>query len=104
MCINVNLSDFDFLFLHKYTWDGSGCVTEYVWGTCVDLSLGYLYPKRTLADVEIIKPANGRVPVYNREFERYSGCLFLEKYTLEDSGGVTECVGGTCTHWKTVLV
>ena len=26
-----------------YTCDGSGCVTEYVWGTCVELSPGYLY-------------------------------------------------------------
>ncbi len=104
MCINVNLSDFDFLFLHKYTWDGSGCVTEYVWSTCVDLRPGYLHLKRTLTDVERIKPANCRVRVYNREFERFSGCLFLEKYTLEDSGGQTEYVWGTCAHWKTVLV
>ncbi len=26
--------------LHQYTCDGSGCVTQYVWDTCVDLSPG----------------------------------------------------------------
>ena len=40
-----------FPLLHKYTCDGSGCVTEYVWGTCVDLSPGYLYDCRSLSEV-----------------------------------------------------
>ena len=52
---------FGCLFLHKYTLDGSVCVTEYVWGTCVDLRPGYLFIIRTLAEVEGIKPANCRL-------------------------------------------
>ncbi len=59
--------------------DVSGCVTEYVWGTCVDLSPGYLYLNRTLPEVESIKTANCRVRVYKREFERFSGAYFLRR-------------------------
>ncbi len=43
---------FGCLFLHKYTCDGSGCETEYVWGTCVDLIRAYFYHWRTLPEVE----------------------------------------------------
>jgi hypothetical protein len=56
--------------LDKYTCDGSGCVTEYVWGTCVDLSPGYLYDCRSLEEGESIKPVKCRVRVYKRDFER----------------------------------
>ena len=28
---------FGCLLLHEYTYDGGGCETEYVWGTCEDL-------------------------------------------------------------------
>ena len=44
-------------------------MTEHVWGTCVDLSPGYLYDCRSLAEVESIKPVKCRVRVYNRDFE-----------------------------------
>ena len=33
----------DLLLVHKYTWAGSGCGTECVWSTCVDLIPGYVY-------------------------------------------------------------
>ena len=55
-------------YLHKYTCDGSGCVTEYVWGTCVDLSPGYVSDCRSLAEVDRINPLKCWVCVYNREF------------------------------------
>ena len=61
------------LMLRKYTWYASGCETEYVWGTCVDLIPAYLYHWRTLAEVESIKAVKCRVLLYNREFERLSG-------------------------------
>ncbi len=47
---------FDCPHLHKYTCDDSGCVTEYVWGICVELCPGYLYDCRTSVEVESIKP------------------------------------------------
>ena len=47
---------FDCPHLDKYTCNDSGCVTEYVGGTCVDLSPGYLYDCRSLEEVESIKP------------------------------------------------
>ena len=31
------IATFDLLLLHKYTFQGRGCETECVWGTCVDL-------------------------------------------------------------------
>ena len=62
-----NLAVFDCPHLHKYRCDGSGCVTEYVWGTCVDLTPGYLCDCRSVADVESIKPLKCRVRVYKHE-------------------------------------
>ena len=35
------LAVFDWTYLHKYTFDVSGGVTEYVWGACVELIPGY---------------------------------------------------------------
>ena len=61
------------LFLHKYTYDGSGCETEYVCGTCVDLIPAYLYDSRTLAEVERTKVVKCRDHVYKRELKRLSG-------------------------------
>ena len=60
----------DLLFLHKYTWEGCGCETECVWGTCVDLIPGYLYVCSSLAEVESIKAAKSRLRVYKRAFLR----------------------------------
>ena len=34
---------FDLLFVHKYTCQGSGCETECVCSTCMDLIPGYVY-------------------------------------------------------------
>ena len=62
---------FDCPHLHKYTCDGSGCVTEHVWGACVDLSPGYLYDCRSLAEVESIQPLKCRVRVNKREIQRF---------------------------------
>ncbi len=85
---------------YLYTLENSDCVTEYVGGTCVDLCPGYLHLNWTLSEVESVKPANCRLRVFNREFERYSGFLFLQQYTFEGSGGVTECVWGTCVDLR----
>ena len=54
-------------YLHKYTCDGRGCVTDYVWGTCVELIPGYLSDCRSLAEVESIKQLKCRVGVYKRD-------------------------------------
>ena len=59
---------FDCQHLHQYTGDVSGCVAEYVWGACVDLSPGYRYDCRSLAEVESIKSVKCRVSVYKRDF------------------------------------
>ena len=64
---------FGCLLLHEYTYDGSGCETECVWGTCVDLIPAHLYDWRSLAEVERIKAVKCRVLIYTREFERFSG-------------------------------
>jgi hypothetical protein len=40
-----------------------------VCGTCVDLSPGYVYDCRSLAEVESIKPLKCRVRVYKRDFQ-----------------------------------
>ena len=56
--------------LHKYTFQGSGCETECVWGTCVDLILGYLDVCSSLAEVESIKAAKCRLCGYKRAFLR----------------------------------
>ena len=37
-----------------YTGEGSGCETEYAWGTCMDLIPPYLSDSSTLAQVESI--------------------------------------------------
>jgi hypothetical protein len=63
---------------YLYTLENSACLIEYVWSTCVDLRPGYLTLNWTLEEVESIKLANCRLRVYNREFERFSGFLFLE--------------------------
>ena len=55
---------FDLLFLHKYTWEGSGYETECVWGTCV----GYLYVCSSWAEVESIKAAKSRLRVHQCAF------------------------------------
>ena len=54
---------FDLLLLHKYTWEGSGCETEWVWGTCVDLSPGYLGVCSSWAEVDSITTAKSRLRV-----------------------------------------
>jgi hypothetical protein len=41
-------------FLHKYTYDGGGCQTEYVWGICMDLT------SRISFDSEKFKNVAGR--------------------------------------------
>ncbi len=91
---------FEFLFLEKCTLEDSGCVTEYVWGTCVDLSPGCVCHYITLAEVESIKPEKCRPcieTVYtNVKLGAIFTCLFLHKYTCDDSGCVTEYVWSTC--------
>ena len=62
-------------------------MTEYVWGTCVDLSLGYLYDCRSLEEVESIKSVKGRVRVYERVFER-----FLTAHMLTDTDAMAVVV------------
>ena len=54
-----------FLGAYVYTsthmmYDGSGCETEYVWGTCLDLIPAYLYHCSTFAEVESIKVVQNR--------------------------------------------
>ena len=44
-------------------------MTEYVCGTCVDLSPGYLYDSRTLEEGERIKVLQCRDCVHKRDFE-----------------------------------
>ena len=78
---------FDLLLLHKYTWEGSGCETECVWGTCVDLSPEYLYVCSKLAGAESIKAAKSRLRVYKRAFLRRLTSYFF-----------------TNTHGKVVVV
>ena len=84
MCL---FKTFDLLLLHKYTFDGSGCETQCVWGTCVDLSPGYLYVCSSLAEVESIKAAKRRLCVYKRAYLR-----LLTSYCF------------TNTHGKVVVV
>ena len=43
------------LLLHKYTYDGSGCETQYVCGTCENLIPEYLSDYITLTQAERIK-------------------------------------------------
>ena len=62
---------FDCPYLDKYTCDGSACVTEYVWGTCVDLRPGYLCDCRSVAQLERINPLKCRLRVYKREIQRF---------------------------------
>ncbi len=50
---------------------GSGCVTEYVGGTCVDMRPGYLCDCRSVAQLESIKPLKCRVRVHKREIQRF---------------------------------
>jgi hypothetical protein len=69
----------DLLFGHKYTWKGSGCETECVWGTCVDLIPGYLYVCSSLAEVESTKAAKSRLCVYKHAFFATFDLLFLHK-------------------------
>jgi hypothetical protein len=63
VCINVLFAHFDVLLLHKYTWEGSGCETECVWGTCMDTIPGYLGVYISWAEVESIKAAKSRLCV-----------------------------------------
>ena len=60
VCKRAFFVTLDVLFLHKYAWEGSGCETECVWGTCVDLSPGYLYHSSCWVEVESIKAATRR--------------------------------------------
>ncbi len=53
---------------NKISCDVGGCVTQYVWGSCVDLSPGYLYDWRSLVEVESINLVRCRVRVYKRDF------------------------------------
>ena len=62
-------------------------MTDYVWGTCVDLSPGDLYDCRSLAEVESIKPLKCRLRVYKRDFER-----FLTAHILTDTHAMTVVV------------
>ncbi len=55
-------------------------MTEYVWGTCVDLRPGDLYDCGSLAEVESIKPLKCRLRVYKRDFE-----LFWTVHILTDT-------------------
>ena len=64
---------FGCLFLHKDTYDGSGCQTEYVCCICVDLNPAQLSDSSTVAEVESITSVKCRDRVYNGEFERFSG-------------------------------
>ncbi len=64
---------FGCLFLHKDTYDGSGCQTEYVCCICVDLNPAKLSDSSTVAEVESITSVKGGDRVYNGEFERFSG-------------------------------
>ena len=43
------------MFLHPYTWEDSGCLSEWVLGTCVDLIRGCLYVWNCWEEVERIK-------------------------------------------------
>ena len=86
----------DLLFPHKYTWEGSGCETECVWSTCVDLYPGYLNVCSSWAEVESTKAAKSRLCVYKHAFFATFDDLLLHKYTWEGSGCETECVWGTC--------
>ena len=61
--------------------------TECVWGTCVDLSPGYLYVCSSLAEVDSIKAAKRQLHVNKREFLR-----LLTSYCF------------TNTHGKVVVV
>ena len=67
-----NLAVFVCPHLDQHTCDGSGCVTEYVWGTYVDLRPGYLCDCRSVAEVDSIAPLKCRVRVYKREIQRFS--------------------------------
>ena len=87
---------FGCLLLHEYTYDGSGCETESVWGTCVDLIPAYFYDWRSLAEVESIKAVKFRDLVYKCEFLTVFGSLCLHKYLYDGSGCETEYVWGTC--------
>ena len=78
---------FDLLLLHKYTWEGSGCETECVWGTCVDLSPEYLGVCSSWAEVDSIKAAKRRLCGYKRAYLRLLTSYFI-----------------TNTHFKVVVV
>ena len=63
-------------------------MTDYVCGTCVDLSPGYLYDCRSLTEVESMKPLKCRVRVYKREI-----CRFVTAHMLTDTHGMAVVVG-----------
>ena len=67
---------FGCLFLHQYTWDGSGCQTECVWGTCLEWNPAYLYHSRTLAEVQSTISKKCRVRLHKRQLERFLGAFF----------------------------
>ena len=87
VCIKVLFCDCDVLLLHKYTWEGSGCETECVWGTCVDLYPEYLYVCSSWAEVESIKATKSRLRGHKRAFLRLWTSYFI-----------------TNTHGKVVVV
>ena len=70
VCKRAFFVTFDLLFHHKYAWEGSGCETECVCGTCVDLSPEYLGVCSSWAEVDSIKAATSRLCVYKRAFLR----------------------------------
>ena len=77
--VTVNSSDFRVpIPLHAYTFHGSGCETEYVWGTSlkVPLNPAYLYHSSTLAEVENTNSVKYRNRVYKRPFEKRR-CVFV---------------------------
>ena len=96
---------FGCLFLHKYTWYASGCETEYVWGTCVDLIPAYLYHWRTLAEVESIKAVKCRHRVYERQSERFSGAYcftnthMIAMVVRQNMCGVSACLESGISPW-----
>jgi hypothetical protein len=86
----------DLLLFHKNTWEGSGCETECVWSTSVDLIPGYLYVCSRLAEVESTKAAQSRLRVCKMSIFVISDLLSVHKYTWEGSGCETECAWSTC--------
>ncbi len=69
------------------TCGGSGCQTEYAWGTCVDCNPGYLEDRRILVEVEREKAVQCRGREYKREFQGLLGA-----YSFSNSHAVVVVV------------